>query len=92
MLRSGERQAVQVQCVVSKRLWCRESECDGRYGLSLSIDASHSDNDRNHRVRPMYFQFVNARCRTSVNCMVMRTSEAAWLTLVLVAQFNDGSM
>ena len=61
-LRSGDRQAAQVQCVVSKRLWSRDSVCDGRYGLSVRIKSIQSGNDQRNRARTEDLDF---RCRVN---------------------------
>ena len=45
------------------------------FGKDLGVSPS-STNDRNHRVRPSWFPFVNAPCRTSVNCMVTPDSHS----------------
>ena len=37
---------------------------------NLNVGLPHTQNDRNHRVRPSWFPLVNALCRTSVNLLL----------------------
>lgn len=51
--RMGDRQAVQVQCVLSNRLSGSNSVCEGRYGLSVRIKSLQSGNDGGNGVREL---------------------------------------